>query len=110
MEKIEVFYAKEVQIYFDNLIETLFKDNYFIYKENAIEYVQKLVRFIADNIHIIPPRKTPTSLLKYGDFYIFYQSNVRTTWYIFFSKKESVYLIKHIANNHSMDATFINQL
>ena len=110
MEKVAVFYSKAVQLYFDELIQTLFKQDYFIYKENAIEYVQKLVYYIEDSINSIPHKKTSKSLLKYGDFYFFYQSNARTTWYIFFSKNESVYLIKHISNNHIFDANSINQL
>jgi len=110
LEKITVFYSNKVQIYFDDLILNLFKKDYFIYEENAIHYVEKLVLYIEENIAIIPHKKTMKSLSKYGDFYILYQSNARTTWYIFFSKKEAVYLIKYISNNHTFDAKYINQL
>ena len=109
MEKITVFYSKSVQDYFDELIEILFEDDYFIYEENAINYVQKLVAFINKNIQSFPHRKTPQSLSKYGDFYIFYNSNARTTWFIFFAVKENVYLIKHITNNHSFDSKLVNE-
>ncbi len=110
MEKVIVNYTKFVQIYFDDLIEELFSQDYFIYRENAIDYVEKFVFYINTSIHQLPHRKTPESLLKYGDFYIFYKSNSRTTWYIFFSKKNSTYLIKHISNNHNLDSSLINAL
>ncbi len=108
MEEVIVNYTKFVQIYFDDLIEELFNQDYFIYRENAISYVEKFVFHINDSIHKLPHRKSPKSLLKHGDFYIFYNSNPRTTWYIFFSKKNSTYLIKHISNNHNMDSSLIN--
>ena len=110
MEKVIVNYTKFVQIYFDDLIEELFSQDYFIYQENAINYVEKFVFYINTSIHQLPHRKTPESLWKFGNFYILYNSNPRTTWYIFFSKKNATYLIKHISNNHSMDSSVINTL
>ena len=110
MEEVIVNYTKLVQIYFDDLIEELFCRDYFIYRENAVDYVEKFVFYINTSIHQLPYRKTPESLLKHGDFYILYKSNSRTTWYIFFSKKNSTYLIKHISNNHSLDSSLINIL
>jgi bifunctional pyridoxal-dependent enzyme with beta-cystathionase and maltose regulon repressor activities len=110
LEKSVVFYTNSVQLFFDELIKDLFEKEYFSFKENAINYVQKLVHYLEDNIGNLPQRKTPKSLSKYGDFYVFYKSNSRTTWYIFFSKKNSNYLIKHITNNHVFDASFVNLL
>ena len=110
MEKVVVSYTESVQSFFDELIVQLFNKEYFSYEENAIHYVQKLAFYIENNIANLPPRKTPKSLSKYGDFYIFYTSNARTTWYIFFSKKNSNYLIKNISNNPIFDASFINEL
>ena len=110
MEKVVISYTESVQTFFDELIVQLFNKEYFSYQENAIQYVQKLAFYIEVNIANLPPRITSKSLSKYGDFYIFYKSNTRTTWYIFFSKKNSNYLIKHISNNHNFDATFINEL
>lgn len=110
MEEVIVTYTKLVQNDFDDLIETLFVDDYFIYRENALKYVEDFVFYINNSIHQLPYRKTPKSLSRFGEFYIFYQSNARTTWYIFFSKKNSTYLIKHIMNNHSADGSFITLL
>ncbi len=109
MEKVVVSYTEEVQLFFDELIAQLFYKDYFIYEENAIEYVQKLVQYIDNSIENLPHKKVPKTLSKYGDFYIFYKSNQRTTWYVFFSKKNSNYLIKHITNNHIFDASYINE-
>ncbi|WP_310378481.1 hypothetical protein [Flavobacterium sp.] len=110
MEKITVSYTNYVQDYFDELVVTLFDKEYFSYQENAINYVQKLVFYIEENIDVLPHKKSPKTFLKYGNFYIFYQSNNRTTWYIFFSKKNKKYLIKHLTNNHIFEANFLNIL
>ena len=34
------------------------------------------------------------------DYYITYQRNSNTTWYIFFSVIEDIYFVKYITNNH----------
>jgi hypothetical protein len=52
-------------------------------------------------------KQTPLELLAYGEFYISYKSNKRTTWYIFFSRKNNRILVKHITNNHVADAAFL---
>jgi bifunctional pyridoxal-dependent enzyme with beta-cystathionase and maltose regulon repressor activities len=110
LEKITVNYTNFVQDFFDELITTLFSKEYFSYEENAIAYVQKLVFYIEENIDGLPHKKSPNSLLKYGDFYVFYKSDSRTPWYIFFSKKEKNYLIKYLTNNHIFEANFLNIL
>jgi bifunctional pyridoxal-dependent enzyme with beta-cystathionase and maltose regulon repressor activities len=110
LEKIIVNYTNFVQDFFDELITTLFSKEYFSYEENAIAYVQKLVFYIEENIDGLPHKKSPNSLLKYGDFYVLYKSNSRTTWYIFFSKKGKNYLIKYLTNNHIFEANFLNIL
>ena len=71
MEKVAVNYTNYVQDFFDELITTLFSKEYFSYEENAIAYVQKLVFYIEENIDALPHKKSPNSLLKYGDFYVF---------------------------------------
>ena len=108
MEEIIIYYTDEVLDYLDNLVHILYQKDYFSFKENSHNYVLDIYDFIDDNVSSSNVRKSPKSLLKYGDFYIFYNSNPRTTWYIFFSKKNSTYLIKHISNNHNMDSSLIN--
>lgn len=47
------------------------------------------------------------SLYYFGEKYIFYNSNKRTMWYIFFEKSNNNYLITGILNNHCLEAKFI---
>jgi len=108
VEKIAI--TNDVISYLDKLIFTLYEKDYFSYLENAEQYVSNIYNFIGETIPINNHKKSPKTLLKYGDFYIFYKPNNRTTWYIFFNKKDSKYLIKHITNNHKFDASFINEL
>jgi hypothetical protein len=42
-----------------------------------------------------------------GSNYIFYKSNARTTWFVFFEKLEENYFITGILNNHCEEAKFV---
>ena len=86
-------YQREVEQYLNNLITILFEKDYFIYHENAIDFVDQ-------NIAIFPHKETPKHLIHLGSKYIFYTSNKRTTWYIFFESKGNKYLITYVTNNH----------
>jgi len=100
----KVIFKKTVLDYFDELVFTLFRKDYFSYPENAKLYVDKIVIFISTEIFTFPHKKTPKSLQHLGSNYIFYKSNNRTTWYIFFEKKNQNYLITGIINNHCEEA------
>ena len=102
MEKI--IYQNDVLDYFDDLVYLLFNKEYFSYQENAEKYLEKLVHFVYHNIIDFPRRKTPQELKYLGSHYIFYNSNKRTTWYIFFEKDGDDYLITGILNNHCEEA------
>lgn len=93
MEKVKLFYKPETEDYFNELVFILFKEDYFSYLENAIIYKDKILNFIESNISTFPSRKTPKKLQSFGTNYIFYKSNQRTTWYIFFEKSENKYLL-----------------
>jgi hypothetical protein len=110
VEKVTILFTDEVLDYLDNLIYILYQDKYFSFLENSHNYVLGIYDFIDENLPSSNIKKSPKSLQKYGDFYIFYNSNPRITWYIFFSKKRSTYLIKHITNNHLLDSSFLNLL
>ncbi|MES2240340.1 MAG: hypothetical protein V4497_08795 [Bacteroidota bacterium] len=107
MEEIKIFYKAEVENYINELIYILYKENYFSYLENAIEYKDRIIDFIEQNIASFPSKTTPLALYHLGSKYIFYKSNQRTTWYIFFEKKENQYLITFITNNHTEIAKFL---
>ena len=102
MEK--VIFKNKVLDYLDGLVYTLFKEEYFSYSENAQLYVDKIVDFIILEINSFPHKITPKNLIDLGSNYIFYKSNTRTTWYIFFEKRNQNYLITRIINNHCEEA------
>jgi len=97
----------DVIYYLDSLVNDLYHDEYFSYRENADAYVQKIYEFMQNRIHTFPPKKTPKELSHLGEHYIFYQSNARTTWFVFFEQRNSNYLVTGILNNHCSEARFI---
>ena len=60
MEK--VIFKDELLLYFDELIFTLFVQEYFSYEENAKRYVDKIVDFIILEINSFPHKPTPQKL------------------------------------------------
>jgi hypothetical protein len=100
----KVIFKDKVLDYLDELVFTLFKEEYFSYSENAQLYVDKIVDFIILGISSCPHKITPQKLQYLGFNYIFYKSNNRTTWYVFFEKKNQNYLITGIINNHCEEA------
>lgn len=98
MEKI--IFENDVLEYFDDLVFTLFKEEYFSYAESAQKYTDKVVAFIISSISTFPHKKTPRTIQYLGSNYIFYKANTRTTWYIFFEKRNQNYLITGIINNY----------
>lgn len=106
----EIIILDSVRTYMAGLVQTLFKKEYFSYEENALTYVNNLVDQI---INELPGKKhysTPLRLIKYGQFYAKLKGSKRTVWYAFFDKKDNRYIIKHIANNHTAKAAFLNGL
>ncbi len=107
MEEINILYRPEVEMYLNELIFVLFKKKYFIYLENSILYKDKIIDFIESDIATFPSKKTPTALKNFGSRYIFYKSNQRTTWYVFFENKNNNYLITNIINSHCKEIKWL---
>lgn len=103
MEKI--IFENSVLEYFDNLFFALFEDEYFGFPESAQNYIDKIVGFVVSSISSFPHRKIPKSLQYLGLNYIFYKPNARTTWYVFFEKRDQSYLITAIINNNSLEVS-----
>ena len=101
MEK--VIFENAVLEYFDDLVYSLFKKEYFGFAESAQNYTDKIVDFVISSISKFPHKKTPGKLRYLGSNYIFYKANTRTTWYIFFEKRDHNYLITTIINNNSSE-------
>ena len=102
--KIEIIFTPQVINYLDDLVRILYKKEYFGFIETAEEYVIKIYDAVSDNILLGPHKKTPKSLQYLGSNYIFFKSNSRTTWYIFFEKRENNFLITGVINNHYEEA------
>lgn len=99
--KIEVIFAPSVISFLDDLVVILYKKEYFGFIESAEKYVDDIYDAVPERIKKSPHKKTP-KLIKYlGSEYIFYKSNARTTWYVFFEKRNQNYLITVIINNYS---------
>lgn len=102
--KIEVVFTPSVISYLDDLVLILYKKEYFGFIESAEEYVDDIYDAVPEKIRKSPHKKTPKSLQYLGFNYVFYKSNARTTWYIFFEKSNQNYLITGILNNYSEEA------
>ena len=107
MEEINVKYKSDVINYLNQLTFTLFKENYFSYFENSVNYKDRIIDFIDENIFFFPARKTPFQLKNFGSNYIFYKSNQRTTWYIFYEQKDNNFVITNIINNNSEEVKWL---
>ena len=84
MEKV-IVYTHEAEKYLKELINVLFENEYFSFRDDAVEYVLKIRDYVHQNI-TYPAKKTPIKFRKYGETYMFYKANTNTTWYIFLIK------------------------
>lgn len=94
---------------FDDLIFILYSRDYFSSIQPAEAYIDKIIDFISDSIETFPSQKTPKKLQHFGSRYIFYKSNNRTTWFIFYENHDQRYLITKIINNHIRDSNYLNE-
>lgn len=104
MGQINVVFTTNVVKYLDELVHVLYKEEYFGFIDSAEQYVVKIYDYVTDNIHQRSHYFSPLSLKYLGSNYIFYNSNKRTTWYIFFEKNDNDYLITGVVNNHCEEA------
>jgi hypothetical protein len=102
--KIKVIFTPDVIDYLDVLVRILYKKEYFGYIETAEEYVLKIYDAVPEKIKWNAHKKTPQKLQYLGSSYIFYNANSRTSWYIFFEKQDTAFLITGIINNHCEEA------
>jgi len=98
----------EVSEYLDDLVDILFEKEYFSYVEDAVDYVDELRNDIKTKLHTKIYKLAPPYFDKYGKNmkYAGFKKNKRTTWYVFFTtyleNGEKIYLIRYIANNHTV--------
>ena len=107
---IEIKYHKDVLLFLDELMDILIDKEYFSFYEYSAQYIEDLVLFVKNSIALRYHKKAPVYFSKYGDelFYITYQRNKQTTWYILFQKTERHYFIRHITSNHTFEAQYFD--
>ena len=100
---MKVVFAPEVEEDLYELIEVLIEKEYLGTYPFAISYVEDLIVDIQQNIHSKLKKKAPAFFERYGKdmYYITYQRNINTTWYVFFSIIEESYFVRYISNNHA---------
>lgn len=86
MEKV-IVYSHEAEKYLKELIDVLFENEYFSFRDDAIEYVLKIRDYVRQNI-AYPAKETTIEFRDHGEKYMFYKANANTTWYIFFNQDE----------------------
>jgi len=97
-----VKFSENIHFYFDELITTLFEQDYFHFADSAFQYVTDMKDYVEKKIAILPKYPAPLYFSKYqaGMQYVIYKPNNRTTWYFFFLQEGNRYLICYITNNH----------
>lgn len=102
-----IIFKNGVLDYLDDLVFILFKEEYFGFLQSSYDYVDKIIDFIESDIATFPSKKTPAALKNFGSKYIFYKSNQRTTWYVFFENKNNNFLITNIINSHCEETKWL---
>ncbi len=105
--EIKVIYTPEVISYLDDLVQILYKKDYFGFIESAEGYVGNIYDSVPENLKSDNYKSAPDELKYLGSKYIFYKANSRTLWYIFFENKNEKYIITGILNSHSEDAKYL---
>jgi hypothetical protein len=103
LEKV-VLYSKEIEFYLNDLIDILYHKEYFSYSENAENYVFDLKEEIENRISTNVHYSSPTQFSNLAKNYIVVSVSKRTSWYVFFDKKDNRYLVTYITNKHVEEA------
>lgn len=98
-----VIVAPAVEDYLVELIELLYKKDYFGFKEDAIEYVRILVSAIYNDLPNHASKAAPPYFSRYGKnlYYSVFKKNDNTQWYIFFNYEDDIFYVRYIGNNHT---------
>lgn len=99
--EIAVLYSSDFVDNLDNLVHTLYRENYFGFINDAQDYVMRIYDFIDSQIHLPISKRTPSEYHKFGSDFIKYTANKNTSWYIFFDKHQNTFFVNHLINNHS---------
>lgn len=103
---MKVLFLPEVVDQFLELAEVLYDKGYLSFEDIAIAYAEQLFRDIQANLSVKVKRDAPDYFQRYGTdlFYSAFKHSHQTTWYVFYSiheiDGETVYLVRHLTNNH----------
>jgi hypothetical protein len=101
--RVVVTYSSQVAVQFETLVDTLYEQAYFGSRLSAIRYVAAMKSYIRQNIASPICKRAPSHFSLYDGqdlYYLTYQPNKATTWYIFFLRSGNKYAIQYITNNH----------
>jgi hypothetical protein len=98
-----VIFSPETVDYLADLIELLYLNDYFGFKESAKKYVADLVTDVKTTIDKRISKPAPPCFDRYGKnmFYSVFKKNKNTQWYVFFNYDDDIYYIRYIGNNHT---------
>jgi hypothetical protein len=105
---MRVLFLPEVQTYYDNLEQLLYKKGYFSFRDSSKKYVKDLIDDIKMDLPIKLHKPAPRNFDRYGKNmeYAVFKKSRQTSWYVFFTtyndNGEVVYLVRYIANNHTV--------
>lgn len=101
---MKIVFDSEVEEYLSLLVNILYDEEYFGFKEKAYQYVDDLIDDIEYNIENKLAKPAPPYFNRYGRnlSYAIFKKNKRTQWYVFFNKEDDIYYIRYISNNHVM--------
>ena len=103
---MKVIALPEVREYLMELIQILYKKEYFGFEENAQKYVEELIFDIKNNLPLKLNKPAPPYFDRYGKkmLYATFRKNKATQWYVFFNDYqkdgEMIFIIRYISNNH----------
>jgi len=103
---MRIIFLPEVLDYFNELSTILYEKDYFGFGEDALAYVDDLLKEIESQLEVNIQKPAPSYFDKFGKsmFYATFKKNKNTHWYVFFSKyrkdNKIIYLIRYISNNH----------
>lgn len=105
-----VLLSESIVSYLNNLVEILYHEGYFSFKENAQDYANKIYDAIISDLPRLTHHETPKKLKKYGNYFVKIKGSKRTMWYVFFDKSENRYLVEFLTNNHMPHSEYLNKL
>lgn len=101
---MKIVYSKDVINFLADLIEILYYEDYFGFKDSAKTYVEDLIFEIEENITVERFKFAPSYFDRYGKnlYYISCRKSKHTTWYVFFNYVDDIVYVRFIGNNHNI--------